>query len=167
MKRLLRLGFHCVVLLCWVMPGQAQVHTKPQQHHAADHKFFNPDAIQWQEGPASLPKGAKVSLLEGDLAKAEVFTLRIMFPANYKVAPHWHPATEHVTVLQGDLYMGTGEKPDPGTAKKMEAGAFGVMPAKVVHYAFTKGETIIQVHGMGPWAITYVNSADDPRLANK
>jgi len=24
-------------------------------------------------------------------------------------------------------------------------------------------ETILQVHGVGPWAINYVNPADDPR----
>jgi len=30
------------------------------------------------------------------------------------------------------------------------------------HYAWTDGETVVQVHGQGPFAITYVNPADDP-----
>ena len=37
------------------------------------------------------------------------------------------------------------------------------MPPKVEHFVPTPGETIIQVHGIGPWGITYVNAADDPR----
>jgi quercetin dioxygenase-like cupin family protein len=150
------------------MPVKAQVKPMPQQHSMAEHKFFNPDAIQWQEGPASLPKGAKVSVLEGDLAKEGPFTLRVLFPANYKVGPHWHPAIEHVTVLKGTFYMGAGETYSPDMAKKLEVGAFAVMPAKVVHYGFTtKNEAMIQVHGTGPWGITYVNPADDPRTASK
>jgi len=34
--------------------------------------------------------------------------------------------------------------------------------AKVGHYAWTSSETVVQVHGQGPFAITYVNPADDP-----
>jgi hypothetical protein len=167
MKRLLRLGFTCMVLLIWAMPVKAQVHATPQEHPGAEHKFYNPDALQWQEAPAALPKGAKISVLEGDPAKEGPFTMRIVLPANYKIAPHWHPAIEHVTVLKGNFYMGTGERFDMGKARKLETGGYAVMPTKFAHYAFTKNEAVIQLHGIGPWGITYVNSADDPRNAVK
>jgi hypothetical protein len=167
MKKLLRLGFNCMVLLIWAMPVTAQVHATSQEHPGAEHKVYNPDAIQWKEAPASLPKGAKVSVLEGDPAKEGPFTMRIMFPANYKIAPHWHPAIEHITVLKGSLFMGMGKELDMDKAEKIDIGGYGIMPAKLVHYAFTKGEALIQLHGIGPWGITYVNSADDPRTAGK
>jgi len=57
----------------------------------------------------------------------------------------------------------TGEKLDEAAAKELPAGSFVVMPAKQPHFAITKGETIVQLHGMGPWAITYLNPTDDPR----
>lgn len=147
------------------MPVQAQVHGTTQEHPGVEHKLYNSDAIKWQEAPASLPKGAKISVLEGDPAKEGPFTMRIMLPANYKIPPHWHPANEHVTVLKGSFYMGTGEEYNAAKAKKLDAGGFAMMPAKFVHYAFTKGEAVLQLHGIGPWGITYVNKADDPRTA--
>lgn len=172
MKRLLRIGFTSMVLLFWVMPVKAQVHGTPtqqpaQQHPGMEHKVLNQDAIQWQDAPAALPKGAKISVLEGDPAKEGPFTMRIWLPANFKIAPHSHPANEHVTVLKGSFYMGTGETFNATKAKKLDVGGFAMMPAKFVHYAFTKSEAILQLHGIGPWGITYVNSADDPRTATQ
>lgn len=167
MKKLLQLGISCLVLFFWVMPLQAQVHATPQEHSGAEHKMLNADAIQWQDAPAALPKGAKISVLEGDPAKEGPFTMRISLPSNYKIAPHWHPAIEHVTVLKGSFYMGTGDKFDMAKAKKLDTGGYAIMPTKFVHYAFTKNEAIIQLHGTGPWGITYINSADDPRTAAK
>ena len=35
--------------------------------------------------------------------------------------------------------------------------------AAVLLGTFVEGETILQLHGKGPWTITYVNPADDPR----
>ncbi|MGV3505553.1 MAG: cupin domain-containing protein [Adhaeribacter sp.] len=175
MKRLLRLGFTGVALLTWMMPVQAQVKAKTQEHakqeHATmqhgqmEHTFYSPEGLEWKEGPASLPKGSKVALLEGDPAKEGPFTIRVKFPANYKIGPHWHPAIEHVTVLKGTLYMGMGKETDMGQARKLDTGGYAVMPAKMPHYAFTKDEALIQLHGIGPWGITYLNPADDPRTA--
>jgi hypothetical protein len=155
-----------MALLIWVMPVQAQVKASTQGPAKMEHKIYSPEALQWQEGPASLPKGTKVSLLEGDLAKEGPFTIRIMFPANYKIAPHWHPAIEHVTVLKGTFYMGMGKEMNMAQARKLDTGGYAVMPAKMPHYAFTKEAALIQLHGMGPWGITYVNPADDPRTAS-
>ena len=93
-----------------------------------------------------------------------MFTLRAVLPANYKIPAHWHPSAENVTVLEGTLYMGMGQKLDESKATALTAGGFTSLPGKMGHFAFTKdGTTIIQVHAMGPFAITYYNPADDPR----
>lgn len=75
----------------------------------------------------------------------------------------WHPADEHVTLISGAVSMGLGEKVDGAKTKAMSAGSFFVLPAKQPHFLQTKAETVVQVHGVGPWGITYVNAADDPR----
>ena len=41
------------------------------------------------------------------------------------------------------------------------------MPKGMHHFAGAKGETIIQVHGMGPFEINYINPEDDPRKPRK
>jgi hypothetical protein len=84
-------------------------------------------------------------------------------PAGYRVPPHTHPAAERVTVLSGTFYIGMGEKFDEKAGKEMAAGAFGRWPAGMKHFAWAKGETVIQLHGTGPWSIEYVNSDADPR----
>lgn len=143
----------------------AQDHKAMQHQDKQEHVMINQDNLKWQDGPASLPKGAKMAVLEGDLTKEGPFTVRLMVPANYKVPPHWHPAVEHVTVLKGVIYMGSGDKMDMNSATKITEGGLAVMPIKYVHYAFTKEEATIQLHGMGPWGINYVNPKDDPRSA--
>ena len=130
---------------------------------AADHGFFSPDKIQWTNGPASLPAGAKVAAMEGDPSKEGLFTLRLSMPDGYKISPHSHPAVEHVTVISGTFQIGMGEKFDESKLNAMPAGTFGFMAPKMNHFAMTKGETVIQLHGVGPWQINYVNPADDPR----
>lgn len=139
------------------------VHAQDHNMGSSTHLLVNENDIVWKDGPGSLPKGAKLALIEGDMSKPELFTIRLSLPADYKIPPHWHTAVEHVTVLKGAFYMGTGDQFNEGTALKLAVGGFGLMPIKQSHYAFTKKRTIIQLHGMGPWTITYINPADDPR----
>ncbi len=123
-----------------------------------------PTDIKWVDGPPSLPAGAKMAVVEGDpKAPNALFTMRLKLPANYKVMPHSHPADEHVTVISGAFSMGMGDKLDPAQMKEFPAGSFLVMPVGHHHFGATKVETVVQVHGVGPWAITYVNPTDDPR----
>ncbi|MES2571116.1 MAG: cupin domain-containing protein [Verrucomicrobiota bacterium] len=122
-----------------------------------------PTEPNWKEGPAALPAGAKVALLEGDPAREGPFTLRLLFPDGYRIPPHTHPKVEHVTVISGIFHLGMGEKFDQSSGHSMPAGSFGFWPAGMKHFAWTTGETIIQLHGVGPWAIHYLNPADDPR----
>jgi uncharacterized RmlC-like cupin family protein len=91
------------------------------------------------------------------------FTIRLRFPANYRLPAHWHPAVERVTVLSGTFHMGMGDKLDTSKSMAVAAGSIMIMQPKTNHFAWTAEETIVQLNGTGPWGITYVNPADDPR----
>ena len=127
------------------------------------HVVVTPGSLRWTDGPDSLPPGAKAAVLEGDPKNAGLFTMRLRLPADYRIPAHWHPADEHVTVLSGTFYMGLGDKFDASKGNRLPTDSFSVMPAKTNHFGFTKEETVLQIHGMGPWAITYVDAANDPR----
>jgi hypothetical protein len=122
-------------------------------------------SLKWVDGPPTLPPGAKVALLEGNPAKPGPFVIRVKLPDGYRVPPHTHLKRERVTVVSGTFYIGMGDKFDRARGKKMPAGAYGTWPAGMKHFAWVKGETVIQLHGEGPWSIKYVNPADDPRNA--
>ena len=129
----------------------------------ADHVIVTPSDLKWADAPPALPPGAKMVWIEGAAPNAAPFTFRVKVPANYRIGPHWHPGIEHVSVLSGSFSIGMGEKFDAGKLKPLSAGSFVVMPPKTPHFVLVKEETIIQVHGVGPWALNYVNPEDDPR----
>ena len=131
-------------------------------HMASDHMMATPDELKWVDIP-SLPPGAKLAVIEGPINQAGPVTFRLRLPANYQIPAHWHPAIEHVTVISGTFNMGTGDKLDQTKSRALTAGSVAIMQPKTNHFAWTKDETIVQVHGMGPWGVTYVNPADDPR----
>ena len=95
--------------------------------------------------------------------EAVPFTVRLKLPADYKVPAHWHPAIEDVTVISGTFNMGTGDKLDQSKTTPLSVGSVAIMQPKTNHFAWTKEETIVQAHGVGPWAVKCVNPADDPR----
>lgn len=125
--------------------------------------MYTADTIQWTDGPASLPKGAKMAVIKGDPSQQGLFTMRLKLPANYKIQPHFHAADEHVTVISGKMRIGMGDTFNESQGKAMLVGSFMAMPAQTRHFAWAEEETVIQVHGMGPWGITYLKEADDPR----
>jgi len=124
--------------------------------------LYEPGSIEWQVSE-SLPPGAKVAVLEGDPSKEGFFTMRIEMPDGYRVPAHWHPKRERLTILSGTLNLGTGDTFDPKQAKALPAATYSSMPARMTHFGWTTGETVLQLSSMGPWAIHYVNPADDPR----
>ncbi len=140
-----------------------QVKEMQFQDSQPKHFMITPADINWVDAPPLLPSGAKVAVLEGDPAKPSSFTMRIKFPAGYRIQPHWHPAVEHATIISGTLNMGIGDKFDPLEGRELPAGSFSMIPAKTNHFAWVKEETVIQVHGIGPWGINYINPSDDPR----
>ena len=129
---------------------------------SAPHTMVEADKLNWAAVP-SLPKGAQIAVIEGPMNEAVPFTVRLKFPASYRIPPHWHPAVERVTVLSGTFNMGSGDSFDSTKTHAVNVGGMMIMPAKSNHFAWTASETVVQLHGTGPWGITYVNPADDPR----
>lgn len=118
--------------------------------------------LKWTDVP-SLPPGAKIAVIEGPMDRAGQFTARLVFPPDYKIPPHTHPGIEHVTVLSGAVNMGHGDTFDQSKAMEIGPGGMAIMPVKMPHFVWTKAVTVIQLHGVGPWVIDYVNPSDDPR----
>lgn len=132
------------------------------QSHPAQ-AFITPKEIQWVPAPPSLPKGAMIAVLQGDPGKPGPFVMRIQTPGGYKVSPHWHSQDEYLTVISGTLFIGIGDRYEPSTARGLGPGGFHFLPARTHHYAYAKKPTVVQVNGNGPFDITYINPADDPR----
>jgi quercetin dioxygenase-like cupin family protein len=150
------LAASAAIAIAATLPGLALA-----QHDTRAHTFAAAKDLKWNETPA-LP-GAKIAVIEGPLNEAKPFILRLKFPANYKIAPHFHSAIEHVTVISGEFVMGVGEKAGAAQETGLQPGDVGIMQPKTPHYAYTTKATEVQVHGVGPWTLTYVNPKDDPR----
>src|SRR5207249_8405741 len=104
-----------------------------------------PAGLHWAPAPAVFPKGAKMAVVSGDPAKAAPFTVELAMPSGYKIAPHFHPIDETVTVKKGTFLVGMGDVFDASKAKPMKTGATGSMPANAHHFAAVKGATVIAV----------------------
>ena len=128
------------------------------------HAVVTPGALQWGPAPPALPKGAQMALLSGNPGEPGPFVLRVKLPAGYVIRPHWHPTDENLTVLSGEIKAGMGDTVDQKSIHTMAAGAFARMPANMRHYVVVDTDSVVQVHGTGPFTLTYVNPADDPRL---
>jgi anti-sigma factor ChrR (cupin superfamily) len=124
---------------------------------------LNASQLEWAPAPNFVPEGSQTAVLSGDPSKDGAYVLRMKMPAGYKVPAHHHPTTEMVTVVSGDFHLGMGDKLDEGKGMLLTAGGYAEAPASMNHYAWTSSPTIIQIHGQGPFAITYVNPDDDPR----
>jgi anti-sigma factor ChrR (cupin superfamily) len=123
---------------------------------------MNAKDLAWGPAPAVLPKGAEATVISGDPSKDGPYVLRLKMPEGYKVPAHNHPTAEYVTVLSGNFHLGMGDKLDETKGMELTAGGYGEAPAKMNHYAWTSSPVVVQVHGQGPFAISYVNPADDP-----
>lgn len=121
--------------------------------------------IQWGPAPAVFPSGAELAVVQGDPSVADaVFTVRLRMPDGYILPPHWHPEDENVTVMQGTFLVGMGDAvTDQAFLPPLKTGDFITAPATMHHFAKAQGTTVVQVHGVGPFALTYVNPADDPQ----
>lgn len=137
------------------------------EHEDEDFSLYSAEEIEWRDGPPSLPPGAKIARLEGDPGKEGPFVFRVKVPDGYRIPLHTHPKTERVTVISGTFNIGMGDKFDKEKTKPMTAGTYGYWKAGMKHFVWIKGETVVQFHGMGPWAIQYVNADDDPRNKKK
>jgi quercetin dioxygenase-like cupin family protein len=138
----------------------------PSAYGADGHAMLTPDKLTWGPAPPQLPKGAEIAVIMGDPGKAEPFVMRARMPAGYEVRPHSHPTDEHVTVLSGSMNVSMGPAADKAKGAALGPGGFFTAPKGMTHYAWFTEPTIIQVHGVGPFAITYVDPKDDPSKSN-
>lgn len=128
----------------------------------AQHVMMAPAALKWGPAPPSLPPGAEVAVIAGDPSQAQPYVIRARVPAGWRVAPHWHPTAENLTVLSGTVALGMGEQFDERAMTDLGAGGFFIVPGEMRHYFVSRTASTFQVHGMGPFAVNYVNPADDP-----
>ncbi len=124
--------------------------------------LLSAEAVKWGAAPPVFVPGAKFAVISGDPAAKGLVTVRFDMPAGYVIAPHFHPTDQHITVLKGTFSIGMGDVVDKAHASTLTSGGYGVAMANMHHYAFTNTGATIQVHMEGPFAITYVNPADDP-----
>ncbi|WP_415843616.1 cupin domain-containing protein [Vreelandella rituensis] len=121
-----------------------------------------PEDLEW--GPvASMGEGAQMANIEGTLSEGAPFTFRLKLEDGYEIKPHTHPAYERVTVLEGTLHFAQGEEFNRDETQKLPVGGYAIMSPGDAMYGYAEGETMIQLHGEGPWGIEYINEEDDPR----
>src|ERR1700732_4577974 len=164
--------FVSVVVLCCLAVAQDNAKTTSKQAAAkpaskaasAAHKnAFTPDEIQYGPAPAFLTPGAVLAVLEGNpMGATGDYTVRLKIPDGYKVAPHWHPKRENVTVISGTLKVGMGDKFDESKMMTFPAASFAYLDPSMHHYAMSSGETVVQIHGKAPIQFNYVDPKDDP-----
>ena len=126
------------------------------------HMVALPDDVKWGPAPPALPAGAQMAVLDGDPSKEGLFVLRAKFPDGYTIPPHWHSTVENVTVISGTFGIGLGDSLDKSKVRYLPPGSYVRLGKEERHFAITKGETVVQVHAMGPFDLHFVNPSDDP-----
>ncbi|HLB08148.1 MAG TPA: cupin domain-containing protein [Gemmatimonadaceae bacterium] len=145
-----------ITLLLTLAAGAARA-----QAPAGSHASSQPE-LKWGPAPAVFPAGAQMAVLQGDPSGTGQFTVRLKMPSGYRIPPHTHPTDENVTVISGIFLVGMGDKFDEKNMMTLHAGGFVTAPAQGAHFAEAQGPTVVQVHAVGPFALTYVNPADAP-----
>jgi mannose-6-phosphate isomerase-like protein (cupin superfamily) len=164
MKRNMSLTLAMVGLLCsgWFLTLAAQV-PSPESHIAHEKHVFTPDTIPWGPAPPFVAPGAQLAVLEGNPgASSGNYTVRLKMPDGYRIAPHWHPQRENVTVISGTFKVGMGDIFEKNKMTALTAGSFAFLDPDMHHYAMACGEVVVQVHGTAPLQFNYVNPEDDP-----
>jgi uncharacterized RmlC-like cupin family protein len=133
------------------------------QTASSEKNAFTPDAILYGPAPAFVAAGAQLAVLEGNPgASSGDYTVRLKMPAGYRIAPHWHPYRENVTVISGTFKVGMGDHFEESTMGTFPVGSFAYLDPNMHHYAMATGEVVVQVHGTSPLQFNYVNPNDDP-----
>lgn len=164
MKHLLCISLVVPLLILLMVPNAASQPVVGVDEGPGEALIYTPADIEWRDGPGSFEAGSQYAILEGNPGEEGLFTMYIRMPHGFHIAPHWHPNVERVTVISGTFLLGHGRVADRGAAQRLEAGSYFSLPPEMTHFAFTEGETVVQLKSIGPWVIEYVNPADDPRL---
>jgi hypothetical protein len=129
----------------------------------AEKNAFTPDAVPYGPVPPFIPAGAQLAVLEGNpLASSGDYTVRLKMPDGYRIAPHWHPKRENVTVISGTLKLGMGDHFNESSMMSFPAGSFAYLDPDMHHYVSADGEVVVQIHGSAPVQFNYPNPDDDP-----
>ncbi|MGH7742900.1 MAG: cupin domain-containing protein [Candidatus Eiseniibacteriota bacterium] len=140
-------------------------HGSPSASASSLPKSFTPEGMKWVDAMPSLPRGVRMAVLEGDPATPGPYTVRLWLPAGCRVLPYWRPETERLTVVLGAVILGLGNQFDDDAGVPIKAGSFALVPARRHHYLWTRDVAVVQMHGVGPWSMTYVDASLDPRHA--
>lgn len=150
-----------IAALCAALGAAASVHAQ-SSYTGHGPVMVLPEQLVWRDAPAVGP-GVKIAVIEGPLDKNAPFTFRLKMPANTRIAAHTHPAYERVTVLSGTFHFAHGERFEGAKTVALTPGAVAIMPPGAPMFGFTREETVIQLHGTGPWGLKYLDPAEDPR----
>ena len=161
MKRLTR---PFLFLLLSLSTGLALAQDDAAAAAPSAHSMVRAAETAWGDGPPMLPAGVQVAVLYGDPGKAGPFAIRLKAPAGYRVPRHWHSTDEQVTVIDGELALSMGEAAS-AHSESFSAGDYVNLPARMQHEATMQDGAVVQINAMGPFEITYVDPADDPRKA--
>ena len=123
---------------------------------------LQPEAMPWAAGSPAMPSGTRIAVLEGDPKAQRFFTIRLKVPAGSQIAPHFHPRDERVTVLSGTVAVGFGDAVDETAVTRFGAGSFYVNPANSHHYVLFPEESVVQVTGVGPWEVRFLEPPASP-----
>jgi len=151
-----RLTYACALLACAAV-SSARAFGQQKAEAGAAHHIVRAGDLKW----APITKGCELAPISGDpAADGAAFVVRIRCMDGAKIPAHWHPTDENVTVLKGTFLVGMGEKFDEAKLTPMNAGNFVSLPKEMRHFAASKGESIVQVHGAGPFKVNWVNPAE-------
>lgn len=120
--------------------------------------IVTPATVAWAAGIGPFT-GTQIAVVEGDPSKAGPYTVRVKIPDGGRFAPHSHADVEHVTVISGTLLVGLGDAMDVSKMKALDAGSYVVIPSGLHHFAMSRGETVLQIHGTGPSTFDMIDRA--------
>jgi quercetin dioxygenase-like cupin family protein len=144
-------------LLAAVLLSGARVYGQDKPEAGDAPKIVRAADLKW----TPIIKGCDLAAVSGDpSADGAAFVIRIRCADGAKIPAHWHPPDENVTVLKGTFLVGMGDTFDEKKMTAMNVGNFVAMPKEMRHFALCKGEPIVQVHGVGPFKVNWVNPAE-------
>jgi quercetin dioxygenase-like cupin family protein len=153
---------HTIALAALAAMGLAVVNDKLHAQSKPEVQAVSPSEMKWGAQGGLAMAGMEQANLVGNPAKPGPYTLRLKFPAGYRLAPHTHPDYREVTILSGTWYTGYGEKFDEKALKALPAGSFYTEPANVPHFVEVREPVVIQVSGTGPSGRTFVDRGNNP-----
>lgn len=168
-----------VLVVCLLLAAAGVAQTRAAKQAAAAKKggggahgvVVMPGSEQWMDIPAAALVGTptvemggtlKIAILQGDpMTAGRSYTLRLSCTDGTKIAPHWHPTTENVTVIKGSFLLGMGSKWDDAALKEIPTGGFASAAPQMRHYGECKGDSIVQVSGIAPFVVNFVGPDDE------